>query len=322
MRVLLALDGSPSADAARQLVGSLAWPEGSVIDVVGVMEPVWEALAPLIVATPGVVVGEPADEALDRQAREDLERILDEAVAALASPTLTVRRKVLEGRPATLIVDAAGDLRAELVVVGSRGRGPLRSMVLGSVSAEVVDHAPCPVLVVRRPVAESVLLAVDGSASSQAAVTFLGLNRILAGRPVEVLSVAHATEVPSAFPPAGITEQAFEAYRERLREDRSRAEAVAAEAGRKLEDNGYPTRWSISTGDAAHEIIQAATSFGSGLIVMGSRGHTGLTRLLLGSVARNVLLHTSTSVLIVREPVREESAALAGADRTGDPLKV
>ena len=64
-------------------------------------------------------------------------------------------------------------------------------------------------------------------------------------------------------------------------------------------------QWSTGSGDPAHEIIEAARDVGCSLIVMGSRGLTGLDRLLTGSVARNVLLHSPTSVLIVREPIRD-----------------
>ena len=53
-------------------------------------------------------------------------------------------------------------------------------------------------------------------------------------------------------------------------------------------------------GDPAAEIVRFATERGIGTIVMGTRGHTGLARLVLGSVARNVLLHAPSSVLVVR----------------------
>ncbi len=289
MRALLALDGSPSSRAARELAGSLAWPSGSVIDVIGVVGVATEAGA----------------------SRQELEHALDEAAGALARPSCFVRRTTLLGRPGTLVVDTAAHLRAELVVVGSRGHGPLRSMLLGSVSAEVVDHAPCPVLVVRRPVAETILLAVDGSASADAAVTYLAANRLLVGRPIEVLSVAPGPDLPGTMPLPEGADRPLEPVEGRLAEDRWRAEAIAAGAARRLAECGYQVRWSIATGDAAHEIIEAASNFGSGLIVVGSRGHTGLARLMLGSVARNVLLHTAASVLVVREPVRESSPELA-----------
>ena len=289
MRALLALDGSPSSRAARELAASLAWPTASVIDVIGVVGVATEAGA----------------------SRQELEHALDEAAEALRSPSRVVRRTTLLGRPGTLVVDTAGQLRAELVVVGSRGHGPLRSMLLGSVSAEVVDHAPCPVLVVRRPVAETILLAVDGSASADAAVTYLAANRLLIGRPIEVLSVAPGPDLPGTLPLPEGADRPLEPAEGRLVEDRWRAEAIAAGAARRLAECGYEVRWSIATGDAAHEIIEAASNFGSGLIVVGSRGHTGLTRLMLGSVARNVLLHTAASVLVVREPIRESAHELA-----------
>jgi nucleotide-binding universal stress UspA family protein len=297
MRILLALDGSPSSDAACQLVRSLTWPSGSVIQVVAVAEPAAELLAPLVVSAP--TVG-----SYDQQTSDELELVLDAAAATLDGTTLAVERTVLHGRPATLIVERAAEFRAELVVIGSRGRGPLTSMLLGSVSAEVVDHAPCPVLVVRAPVAESVLVAVDGSPSAQSAITYLTANRILANRAVEVLTVAVGSDRPESSSLGVFSDAAFDVFEEERRSERRHAEAIAAGAAQRLSDEGYRARWSISTGHAAHEIIEAARCFGSGLIVVGSRGHTGLTRILLGSVARNVLLHSSASVLIVREPVR------------------
>lgn len=303
MRILLALDGSPSSDTACELVGSLAWPEGSVIDVTGVVEPVADVLTPLVVSAPAV-------RPLERQTSHELKRILDQAVASLEKPTLAVRRRILVGRPGTRIVDAATDTRAELVVVGSRGRGPLRSMLLGSVSAEVVDHAPCPVLVVRGPIAGPILVAVDGSPSAQAAVTYLSANRIFAPHAVEVLCVAPGSDLPGVYSAVGISDLAADSFATRLGENRERAEAVAAAAAQRLGAGGHRARWSVSMGNAAHEIIEAAGAFGSGLIVMGSRGHTGLARIVLGSVARNVLLHSLTSVLIVREPIRAPSAEL------------
>jgi len=297
MRALLALDGSPSSLAASELAASLAWPTGSVIDVVGVVAAATEAGA----------------------ARQQLEQMLDAAAEALSGESRVVRRTTMVGRAGSVLVELAADLRAELVIMGSRGRGPLRSMLLGSVSAEVVDHASCPVLVVRHATADSLLVAVDGSPSADGAVSYLIANRILGGRPIEVLSVAPGPDLPITMPMSEGADRPLEPAEGRLVEDRWRAEAIAANVARRLSECGYTVRWSIGTGDAAHEIIKAAENFDSGLIVMGSRGHTGLTRLLLGSVARNVLLHTAASVLVVREPLRvaapEEAKVPARVER-------
>jgi nucleotide-binding universal stress UspA family protein len=214
-----------------------------------------------------------------------------------------------------VLIEAATEMRAELVVAGSRGRGPIASMVLGSVSGELVDHAPCPVLVCRGGTGRSVLVAVDGSQSAQAAVTFLVASRLFAAEPLEVLSVA--PDVRSTFfsdASGGAGPRSLPPYMEGTFE-RQRAEDHAAAAAERLVAAGYRAAWSISVGDPAREIIDVATAFDSGLIVMGSRGLTGLDRIVLGSVARNVLLHASTSVLIVHEPIRAEDFEAKSAKR-------
>ena len=68
-----------------------------------------------------------------------------------------------EGRAATVILEEAERTSAELIIVGARDHGAIERVLLGSVSAEVVDHAHCPVLVARRPTAWRVLVATDGS---------------------------------------------------------------------------------------------------------------------------------------------------------------
>ncbi len=275
MRVLLALDGSPSSDAARRVVDGLAWPSGTTILVLGVLPPEGSRAAALA----GLPVPDLAPDLLDHEPDADLGRILVDAAASLATGSRRVERRLVRGRAATCIVDEAGAWAADLIVVGSRGLGRLSTMVLGSVSAEVVDHAPCPVLVTRSASVGSVLVAVDGSTTSRHCVEHLGLG-YLVRLPIEVLSVAHDATGPE------------------------QPDAVAAMAADDLERSGHRARWTIAAGDPAHEILQAADQLGCDLIAVGSRGHTGLTRIRLGSVARNVLLHTHASVLVVRGPVR------------------
>jgi nucleotide-binding universal stress UspA family protein len=285
MRVLLALDGSPSSDAACRVVDALAWPAGTSILVLGVL--------PLPGLRGAALAGMPVPEVDDEALDADLGRVIADAARSLADDGRRVDRKVdrrlVRGRAATCIVDEATAWGAELIVVGSRGLGRLTSMLLGSVSAEVVDHARCPVLVTRSAEVGSVLVAVDGSRTSRECVEHLGLG-YLARLPVEVLSVGHT----------GRGEPGPE-----------QPEAVAAQAAEDLQHTGHGVRWTIATGDPAQEIIRAADELGCDLIAMGSRGHTGLARIRLGSVARNVLLHTRASVLIVRGPVPVRAAELA-----------
>jgi nucleotide-binding universal stress UspA family protein len=282
MRVLLAVDGSASAEAARQAATSLALPSGSIVNVLGVIESGHDSMAP----SDGL---DPLTRAAGVRA---LTRVVERAATALQRVDVSADGMVLVGRPAAVIVDVAARHRAELVVVGSRGRGPVASVLLGSVSAEVVDHSPCPVLVVRGPVSGSVLVAVDGSPSADAAVTYLSANRILGDHQVEVLSVADA---------------GHDAFVDRRAAYRQEPDAVAALAAMRLRATGYRARWSVSEGRPVQGIIDTARDRGCAMIVMGSRGMTGLKRIVVGSVARGVLMHSSASVMIVHEPVRAEA---------------
>jgi nucleotide-binding universal stress UspA family protein len=297
MRVLLALDGSATADAARQAVAALKWPSGSVVHVLGVID---------LDLPPGTLSGAPASGTRAGDSRA-IERVIESASASLHRDDLASDATVVYGRPASVIVERARELRADVVVVGSRGRGPFASLLLGSVSAEVVDHAPCPVLVVRAPLDGPALVAVDGSPSADAAVTYLVANRMFNDRPIEIVSVTRPPGSETAWDVAGLSVGALEALDERRKLERGELEGTAARAATRLRAAGYRTRWSLAEGHAPKQIIETAAGLGCSLIVMGSRGMTGLKRILIGSVARAVLLHTTASVLIVREPVRDEA---------------
>jgi nucleotide-binding universal stress UspA family protein len=310
--VLLALDGSATADAARRAVAALAWPSGSIVHILGVTD------ADL---APRPRTGEDAQGTGDADGRA-IGRVVEGAAASLGKYGLASDAMVICGRPATVIVDQARDLRADLVVVGSRGRGPFTSLLLGSVSAEVVDHAPCPVLIVRGRLGGPALVAVDGSPSSEAAVTYLLANRLFEEQPIEVIGVTRPPGYESAWDIAGMSAGALEALDERRKFERCEFERVAARAAARLRAAGYPTRWSVTEGHAPKQIVNAAVGLGCGVIVMGSRGMTGLKRILLGSVARAVLLHSPTSVLIVREPLRDDAREWIGDRQTSARISV
>ena len=300
MRILLAIDGSAPAGRARDLVDHLEWPDGTLIRVVAAL-----GRASDLVGLPGLErTTDPRD--IETSLVRQLQDALDAAVVQLEGPGRTVERVLLRGRTAGAIVDEAGDLGADLIVLGNRGHGAIGPMLLGSVSAEVVDHAPCPVLVARCDDVGSILLAMDGSETSEHAERTLIDWPVFRGHPVRVVSVAEVGIPWSMGMAPGIYDQVMESYTSAVDEARLQCRAFAETSSGRLAEAGYQATPEVREGSAAAELVEAAKARECDLIVIGTRGHTGLARLVLGSVARNVLVHAPCSVLVVREKARVE----------------
>ncbi|HEX5949922.1 MAG TPA: universal stress protein [Actinomycetota bacterium] len=303
---MLAYDASPGAEEAVSLLTTMPWPPGSAVRVVTVVEPS-AAMVPAAPFVPARLVPSPEMEA---QVLEHLKAELARAVGLLRASGLDSDGEVLRGRPATVLVDEANRFAADLIVAGSRGHGPIASLVLGSVSAELVDHAPCPVLVARRPAAQRVLFASDGSLSASDAEEVLARWPIFDGTTMRVVSVTevvrpwHTGLAPTTY------RQAVEAYGEDLEAAKREHWVVARGAASRLELGGGSVDATVRVGDAAAEILEEASTWRADLIVLGSRGLTGLSRLLLGSVARNVLQGTESSVLIVHDAAETRSGGV------------
>lgn len=309
MRVLLALDGSVNADRARALAASIDWPGGSVIEVLAVVQ-----------AVPAFGYADVDGAGID-EVRQDLDRIVSDARASLERDGTVVRSTVLVGRPASLIVDEAMSFRPDLVIVGSRGFGLISSMVLGSVSAEVVDRSPCPVLVARAERIGSLLVGVDGSETAQVALDYLAGFRPFAGTPATVVSVV-PLRVPILDPLGYVGYAGYDRPQERSVQHLDPAFAehrgFVDAAVRDLRQAGYTVSGDVRQGDPAHALIELSKTSREPVVVLGTHGRTGLIRAVLGSTARNVLLHATCSVLVVRGPVRERSGeSLRAASATG-----
>ena len=293
MRILLALDGSAGADVARSLVAHLAWPEGSVVDAVRVIEPAWTMLA-----VPMVTYGGGVEEAMGA---DESRREMEADVAGLARPGLTVASHVVVGRPANVIVETAARLHADLIVMGSRGRGTIRSMVLGSVSAEVAHDAPCPVLVARHPTVGRIVVALDASPSSERVTAAVAGAAWLQGVSIDVVSVT-LSSTPS---PSAMFSEAYggslEWYGEAVAASRREAEACVEDAAERLRAAGLDATSRLLEGDPAASLLDAVSHDGADLIVVGTHARSGLSGVFLGSVARNVVIHSHASVLVVHQ---------------------
>lgn len=223
--------------------------------------------------------------------------------------------RTLVGSAAPAILEEADEVAATLIVVGARGRGALRSALLGSVSRDVAARANCPVVVVpsagsaTEPVpgegaAEDVIVCgVDGSDLSMAAAAFTGrLARQLGCRPVIVharqnlRAVLEYPQADSATPP--VTGQEDAVTRLAQSTVKRAAEAAGGEATEVIEP-GPPTTVLNAVADRLH----------ARLVVVAARGRGGVRSSILGSVAAELPATASCPVVVI--PRR--AAVAAGA---------
>ena len=297
MRILLALDGSPSADRARALVTSLAWAPGTTVRLVAALD-----VAPALWGGPWIPAIPVDADQLEEEAVVELTRVLQEARPALEAAGLTVEAELLRGRPSAAIVDDARIWGPDLIVVGSRGHGPVETAVLGSVSAAIVDHATCPVLVARGDHAARVILAEDGSPAGMAARDVVATWPAFAAIPVLVVGVVDvAAPWRSGIAPT-MFGAAMDVYTDMITSARTTHREIVAATEAHLRAAGRSVSGELREGHPADQLRQAATDPAGDLIVVGSRGHVGISRLVMGSVAHAVLTHAHCSVLVVKQP--------------------
>ena len=142
--ILVATDGSPAASAAIDAAVALAAETGDEIVAITV----WRALqGDYGHAHPSAAV---LGDLLDAE-REHAEATLSDAVARAEAAGVPIRTRLATGDPAREICAHARELDARLIAVGTRGYGAVASLLLGSVSNDVIRLAPCPVMVIREP---------------------------------------------------------------------------------------------------------------------------------------------------------------------------
>lgn len=290
MKILVALDfGSASLEGLRQ-ARTLAHETGAVLAACHVLPSMGDLSAFFPERTLGDVNDTTAEDgevqkALAERARGELGLELTEIF-------------IERGSAYAEIVRRAEAWHADTIVMGSHGRTGLARAVLGSVAERVVQHAPCSVLIAR-PVTRPgiVLVATDLSDPSLPAISAGMAEAKRRGARLIVVTVfewAAPLMVPfagvmgalPALPNAEAQAQARDSLRQMLADAVTRAGAVAEAR--------------VLDGSPASEIVAHAEEISAELIVVGTRGRTGLARLALGSVAERVIRSAGCSVLAVR----------------------
>jgi nucleotide-binding universal stress UspA family protein len=227
--------------------------------------------------------------------RRAAEEILDTAVARAraVAPDLDVRAVLQVGSPAAILLAEAKF--AELVVLGSRGRGGFSGLLLGSTSLKVAMQAPCPVVVLRGPTGAGssvgrIVVGADGSPCSEAALQFAFTRARHRGLVLTAVRVWRSPAIYVDFPSSNLWARLEKQERVVL------AEGMAAWRER------YPEVHVVERtvlGNAAAVLVDE--SAGADLLVVGSHGRSGVAALLLGSVSHAVLHHARCPVAVIRQ---------------------
>jgi nucleotide-binding universal stress UspA family protein len=280
-KILLATDGSGDAELAATTAVGLAGTTASELHVVHT----WRTV-------PSVHFDALVRQEMEREAQE----ILDEQVRKIEGLGATVAQaRLSEGGAAEEIVALAEEIGAGLIAVGSRGRGRIRRLLMGSVSDAVVRHASCPVIVVRgKPVIfpAKVLLATDGS---EEATLALQTAADLSERTGSELHVVHVGEVTLVYHPER------HGYGAEYEEHEREARQLLEEQVEWMKAAGATVAQAhLSMGRADEEIVVMAEELGADLVAMGSKGLGGVRRAMVGSVSDSVVRHAHCPVMVVR----------------------
>jgi nucleotide-binding universal stress UspA family protein len=286
MNVLVATDGSKYGRWGLNWVATLPFVESPRVTALHVLD--LRTLRALRGPFLSRVEGE-------RYLQEEIQRmearsakVLKEAKQQLASLKLKGTARKEQGAVARTILKRAPK-RDGLLVVGSQGLGALDRFMLGSVSTNLIQHATCPVLVVKGeelPL-RRITLATDGSEASAKALAFVlakfqpDSSTGKAGRVPIHVSVIHVMQ----FSNYQLLKEAWKLLKQSVR---------------RLIQAGFAAEAFCLSGNPAQEIMKAAAKQHADLIVMGAQGLGAIARFLIGSVSTRVVQHSSCSVLVVR----------------------
>ena len=285
--IVVGVDGSETSDRAVDWAAEQARVEGRALTLVhatGVVGP-----AALLWLDQAGVDSEVAMDGVRQSAEELLASVADRVAAA--TPDVEVRGVVADLDARDVLLELARD--AAMVVVGSRGRGPVKSLLLGSVAHALSRDPACPVVVLR-PLGESVVrrgivVGVDERGTSTAALAFAYRQASLRQLP---LRVVHAIwDARKSTGEVGPDEEGYDAERRML------AEAVAGMAEQYPDVAAEPV---LARGMVDRVLVRQAES--AELVVVGMRDRGGIGGLVRGRTASIVTEQSSGTVAVVPEP--------------------
>jgi len=284
-KLLLSTDGSEFAEGAIREAIKLAKTCSSKLFVISVVEtnPEYEAIAPQLV------------EKAAKETKQHLDSVRERALKEGVDCEIVQR----QGEdPFKYIVDESEKKQASIIITGRRGRKGLKRLMMGSETARIIGHSHCSVLVVPRAANiefKRIVVATDGSKYSDAAVSeAIGISK-RCGSTLTAISVIHS----EGSTPFDIV------HTEMMKQDIAEkelkmAECIIRDCKEASEKEGVSVTGLIYSGKPFETIIETAKEKQADLIVVGTHGRTGISKLLMGSVTERVIGLSDCAVLVVR----------------------
>lgn len=308
MKILIAVDSSPSSKEALRQVAARIWPAGTAAVVLSVVD---------IGFLGGLIDSGP----LLNSMTEAAEQLVTADAQLLAASDFSTTTAVTVGHPSSSIVEYARQWQSDFIYLGSHGRRGLTRFLLGSVSKAVVHSAGCSVGIIRDhassgPGTETgpgpgsgagsgagasskrglrVLLATDGSERSIAAARSIAARQWPPDSEFRVISVADIVEagIEPWYTDVALLEELQRLNRQNAQQAIDSALEILTAA--RL----APTKEGL-TGLPKAAILDDAGRWNADLIIVGSHGRRGVDRVLLGSVSESVAIHAHCSVEVIR----------------------
>ncbi len=278
-KLLVAIDGSEAGMHALKESFRLATHEKCWITVTSVVPP-FEGDLELI-----------AMKNIEAALRQPCEKALTEAALLAKSSGALIKTVCEEGEPYERIIDLAEAENCDLIVMGRTGHSHTGRKLIGSVTARVIGYSQHDVLVVPNGATigwERILIATDGSRYSDAATTKALEFAKAYGSSLGVVSVV---DVPAEF-----YAEAPDAVDDLIKNARRFVDKVK----QKAEGAGVKTSTYVREGEAYETMIGLVRDHKMDMMIMGSHGRTGIRRLLMGSVAEQVIGNAPCPVLVAR----------------------
>jgi nucleotide-binding universal stress UspA family protein len=295
--ILVGLDGSPLAE--------------SILPYVGTVAKALAARVTLLHVIPGVADWHDSDfyrffSPLIKQEETEAYGYLQRVTDRLVASGLTVQSRVVVGDTATEILKAGEQTNVDLIALATHGRSGLRRWVYGSVAEKVLHTTHTPLLLIR-PMEEQavpssglthVVIPLDGSPVAETVLPLAGELAKQCGVPLVLFRVVEI--LPLTFvDPMSMAGGNYQAILDGLEQA---AQDYLHHVATTLQRNDFPVEIMTSMGGPAEKIVRYAHDHPGSLVVMATHGRTGVTEVVLGSVARRVVLQGNTPTLVVRPP--------------------